>query len=219
MNKLMILFCIAAFSVTYGGQASAQWKQLNAGSPGMVQGVSVNKFGIFAGTEAGICKSTDNGATWKNVNSSITYCFAIEGSVIFAGTLDKGILVSSDGGETWAQRDSSFTYTINAFVVKDSIIFAGGEGMFSSTDDGATWVTIENGIGGTVTGLAIEGNKLLASTYGGVYQTTDDGNNWLNIMTTTQADKVINCIGAFDSTIFVESAEYTLWNTFQCRHG
>jgi photosystem II stability/assembly factor-like uncharacterized protein len=153
----------------------AQWKQLNVGLPGTVWGVSVNDFGVFTGTEAGICRSTDNGATWKNVNSNMTYCFAVKGSEIFAGTLDKGILVSTDGGETWIQRDSSFTHTINAFVVKDSIIFAGGRGMFKSTDDGTTWVTIENGIGGAVTGLSIDKTRLLAPTYGGLYETTDSG--------------------------------------------
>jgi len=48
------------------------------------------------------------------------------GSEIFAGTEDKGVIVSTGGGETWIQRDSGFTTTVNALVVKDSIIFAGG---------------------------------------------------------------------------------------------
>jgi photosystem II stability/assembly factor-like uncharacterized protein len=161
---------------------------------------------VFAGTAGGIFRSTNNGETWTNVSNMYTLCFTVKGSEIFAGTEDNGVIVSSDNGETWIQRDPALTTTIEALAIKDSIIFAAGGGMFRSTDDGASWTPIENGLvygQTTVTGLAVSEGKVFASTFAGVAFSTDNGNDWSTIVGTDQANQVTNCVAAIDSSVLV----------------
>ena len=58
-------------------------------------------------------------------------------------------------------------------------------GASLSTDNGANWTQINNGIGGGVYSLAINSSDyVFAGTYlGGVYLTTNNGGNWTQINT------------------------------------
>ena len=201
ISSIMIIFLLSPIDL------EAQWKQLPVGSPGGgLWGVAVAGSNVFAGTAGGIFKSTNNGETWTNVSNIYTLCFAVKGSEIFAGTEVNGVIVSSDNGETWIQRDSALTTTIEALAIKDSIIFAAGGGMFRSTDDGASWTTIQNGLGygeTTVTGLAVTEGKVLASTFAGVAFSTDDGDDWSDLVGTDETNGVTNCVAAIDSTVLV----------------
>ena len=203
MKKSILLLLLLLPAVVL----QAQWKQLAVGSPGGgLWAVAVAGSNVFAGTAGGIFKSTNNGATWTNVSNIYTLCFTVKGSEIFAGTEDNGVIVSSDNGETWIQRDSALTTTIEALAIKDSIIFAAGGGMFRSTDDGASWTPIENGLvygQTTVTGLAVSEGKVFASTFAGVAFSTDNGNDWSTIVGTDQANQVTNCVAAIDSSVLV----------------
>ena len=216
MNKLTILVCIVAISVIHADRACAQWKQLDVGQAGCVQAVAVINGDVFAGTMAGIYRSTDNGASWTNVNSAFAYCFASKGLEIFAGTYRNGVLRSTDGGQRWIQSDTGFNRWIMALAIKDSVIFAGGAGMFRSTDDGASWTTIENGMQGgeaSVTGLAVDSMGLYASTFQGVMFSSDEGNNWSYLVGTGDANQFTNCVGVYDSTILVGSPTGMLRST------
>ncbi|MGA7159714.1 MAG: T9SS type A sorting domain-containing protein [Bacteroidota bacterium] len=191
----------------------AQWRQLPVGSPlAGLSAVAVADSNVFVGSSGGlygIYLSTNNGATWTSTDFGILYktlCFTVKGSEFFAGTTNKGVIVSSDSGKTWTQCNPAFSATVNALAIKDSIIFAGGTGMFRSTDDGASWTTIENGLGygqTTVTGLAVTEGKVLASTYAGVVLSTDNGNDWSGLVSTDSVNGVTNCIAAIDSTVLV----------------
>jgi photosystem II stability/assembly factor-like uncharacterized protein len=205
--KYVALYLISSMLIFSIAETTAQWKQLAVGSPGSgLWAVAVAGSNVFAGTAGGIFKSTNNGATWTNVSSIYTGCFTVKGSEIFAGTEHNGVIVSTDNGETWIQRDPEFKTTVNALTIKDSIIFAGGGGMFRSTDDGASWTTIENGLGygqTTVSGLTVTDGKILASTFAGVVLSTDDGDDWSTLVGTDEANDVTNCVAAIDSTVLV----------------
>lgn len=178
------LFVILWIVILFAGEASAQWKQLDVGAPGKVNAVDIIGNDVFAGTNAGIFKSTDDGETWTNVNNAFTLCFATKGTEIFAGTMDEGVVVSTDGGDTWYSPDSNFTRMVRALAVKDSDIYAGGAGMFKSRNDGASWITIENGMQGYqswVAGLAVGDNKLFATTENGLMVSTDGGESWVQV--------------------------------------
>ena len=204
MKRTVLILLVAVFLMTIGQvkQAHAQWKQLDVGNPWQVWGVAVFGSTAFAGTGAGIYRSTDGGQRWTNVNGAFTNCFLQKGSEIFAGCY-YGVLKSTDDGITWTNPDSALTSNIEHMVVKDSVIYAGGGGMFRSTDDGVTWTAIENGLGGTVTGLALVGTALFASTFAGVVKSADGGNSWSTVTGTGSVDDVTNAIAAYDSTILV----------------
>ena len=213
MSKLTILFCIMTVSSI---PADAQWKQLDVGAPGRVNVVDVIGNDVFAGTNAGIFKSTDNGQTWKNVSNAFTLCFAAKGSEILAGTMDEGVVLSTDGGNTWLSRDSAFTRMVRGIAVRDSEIYAGGDGMFKSTDDGANWITIENGMQGyqsSINGIAVDGNKVFATTVTGLMLSTDEGESWTQIGGNDLSVETTNCIGIYDSTVIVGTTGGTVRST------
>ncbi len=123
------LLCIMVLSLAVVCHLNAQWKQLDVGSPWQVWGVAVIGSTEFAGTYAGIYRSTDGGKMWTNVNGAYASCFIQKGSEIFAGCY-YGIRKSTDGGLTWTNPDSALTSNILDMVVKDSVIYAGGGGIF-----------------------------------------------------------------------------------------
>ncbi len=198
-----VIVTILLFAV----QLDAQWKQLEVGPPGQVW--SLGKMGnfIFAGTVAGIYRSTDQGKSWTNMASYFGKCFAVKGTQIFAGTQYNGIVCSADSGKTWQMTDTSLHREIDAIAFEGNYIFAGGGAvMLRSSDDGSSWETIQNGLQygqTTVTGMVVTEGKILASTFAGVVVSTDDGDNWSTLVGTGQANQVTNCVAVIDSTVLV----------------
>jgi len=163
-------------------ELQAQWKQVNIGSAGKVNSIAPLGADLFTGTNAGIYRSSDNGASWTNVKGSFTLCLAGSDSIMFAGT-SSGVIVSTDGGNSWAPPASGMSYYVTALAVKDSLVFAETyqNGIFRSTDDGASWTAVNNGLGpfqNLITSLAVNGKAVLAGTASGVCISTDDGSNW-----------------------------------------
>jgi photosystem II stability/assembly factor-like uncharacterized protein len=209
MNKYIFTICFVVtlfFSFT---RLNAQWKQLPVGQPGQVEAVMIYESYVFAGTSAGIYRSTNNGENWTNVSSAFTECFAIKGMKIFAGTY-KGILKSTDGGITWNNPDPSFTAEVQTLAVRDTEIYAGGAGIFRSKDGGNSWTVIENGLQQfqyTIFGIAANNKRLFAATLAGLVVSTDDGNNWSTTGSVVIPSlSTMNCVAAQDSIVLVGSS-------------
>ncbi len=112
------------------------------------------------------------------------------GGRLLAGT-DRGVLLSSDGGENWTRRDSQLSsgeMTVYS-VARDNTgrIYAGtsSEGVFVSTDSGATWVVTDTSLvyHHPVTSLATSPHgSVFASVLGvGICKSTDGGKSWRNV--------------------------------------
>ncbi len=149
-----------------------------------------NSGNMIAGTMGGhIYFSDDNGSNWSVINSSMTtvgFIWALDvdnNGVIYAGT-ERGIFYSADNGSTWNGPMMS-GYDVRAFLIaSNGTMYAGtwGGGVFKSTDDGANWDAINDGLsplGTAVQSLAEDTNgDLYAGTFGGgVYKSTD-GSTW-----------------------------------------
>src|SRR5579862_1942669 len=144
---------------------------------------------VFAGTEYGIYKSTDNGATWVLVDSGLTNthikCLAAgSGGNIFAGTRF-GLFHSSDGGMTWFQNDSIMVnqYVHSLAIGSTGTVFAGSDStILRSTDGGATWAYSDSNIyfPSRVIQVAAgpSGVTLALLQYSDMYLSTDDGVSW-----------------------------------------
>jgi hypothetical protein len=103
---------------------------------------------------------------------------AINGSTIFAGTLDDGLFQSTNGG-SWTHSGFSLQ-VISSLAINGNNIFAGTYygGIFLSTNNGNSWDIVSNGLPvGLVNSLAITGSNIFAGTYG-VYRSTNNGGNW-----------------------------------------
>jgi hypothetical protein len=75
----------------------------------------------------------------------------------------------------WIQTNGPYGGDVRCFAVSDSNLFAGtllGGGVFLSTNNGASWTAINNGLTSTLTSisvhaLAVNGSNLFAGTFGG----------------------------------------------------
>jgi photosystem II stability/assembly factor-like uncharacterized protein len=88
----------------------------------------------------------------------------------------------------WQEINLPSTERVMALAISGNTIFAAtaneifstGEGIFRSTDNGANWTQVNNGLTNTmVMSLAVAGTTIFAGTYGdGVFVSTDNGASW-----------------------------------------
>jgi len=95
----------------------------------------------------------------------------------------------------WVQTNGPYGGYVNCFTLNGTNLFAGTtEGVFLSTNSGANWTAVNNGLpNSNVRALAVSGtnlfagiNESLSTNIGGVYLSTNNGANWtdcLDIMT------------------------------------
>jgi len=114
---------------------------------------------------------------------------AANGLVVYAGTRN-GLYLSLDSGASWTSNNVFTHMVVQALALTDpshpGIVFAGtqGSGVFRSTNNGANWTAVNNGLTGlNVRALALSGTYLFAGTADGVYRSSDSGANWIPINT------------------------------------
>ncbi len=85
---------------------------------------------VFVGTELGVFLTTDNGATFSAVNSSmpgnnVVYALAVDGSNIFAGS-DSGVYVTSNNGLLWTAVNTGLTdRAVHSLATDGTNLYAG----------------------------------------------------------------------------------------------
>jgi len=147
-----------------------------------------------------IFASTDAGQTWsrRSPPGSLGLPFMLCGPVVdprdplhvLVGGRDGAIGATNDGGSTWQAHQVMAGTRIVAIAFAPSepaIVYASGlrdnaqgQGMFKSTDGGATWAPAgPPGFGNTV--MAVDPSDpatVYASYYQGVHKTVDGGTTW-----------------------------------------
>jgi photosystem II stability/assembly factor-like uncharacterized protein len=181
---------------------------------------------IYAGTDAGLYKSDNKGASWSHiaVPGSTVRCVAARGSQVVIGNGSSGdkCYISDNYGIDWRSIDST-SFRGMAAIIKDSIIIVGGSGTLRvSTNAGKTWKTIKNIYMEYLRTLFYFNNKLFAGTEQGVYISSDNGLNW------TPLNKGLNyknvghfaisgknlLAGAYGALYSLNSADST-WSVYQ----
>ncbi len=197
MKKSFIILLLVILCV----KADAQWQ--NCFNNSDARTLLACGYNIFAGTDAGVYLSSNNGNTWDSVNTglplhSFVPALAIKGDTIFAGT-SNGVYLSSSNGSHWEAASTGIpsSTVVWALAVKGDTIFAGATGIvFYSINDGNSWSTVSIGLSNTmVWSFAISGNNIFASTDDGVFISTNNGLLW-------NVDTVLNNDGA---SVFAES--------------
>jgi ligand-binding sensor domain-containing protein len=137
--------------------------------------------GAHVGGWGGIFVSTNNGASWTQVNDGWTNCFIGLGSNLLAGTSGGGVSLSSNNGSTWIQTGLKSGH-VSCFAAIGTHLFAGcsfGGGVFRSIDSGASWTGVNNGFADTsIYALAASGGDLFVATADGIYVSHDEGAGW-----------------------------------------
>ncbi len=151
---------------------------------------SIASFGntLLAGTLAGIYRSTDEGASWTDVNNDWTrqqvWSFTNSDSAVFAGGSVFLVFSSTDDGITWNSGDRSFSSgSVMALTSGNGKLFAAvmEGGAYRSTDNGTSWTKIYSpGQSDYAYSITYVSPYLLLGTGAhGLLRSSDDGNTWL----------------------------------------
>jgi uncharacterized protein (TIGR03437 family) len=180
------------------------WTTFNNGLTNTnVRAILVNGSTLFAGSTGGVYALAEAGFVWsesnaglgnRNINAAIG-----SGAQTLVGTFEGGIYRSGDGGSIWipANNGLSPSSDVRAFTRHNGSVFAGlsGEGVYLSTDDGASWSARSGGLANLqVNALASDGVRLFAGTEGGVYRTLDNGQNWSLANTGITRQKILSLL-------------------------
>jgi photosystem II stability/assembly factor-like uncharacterized protein len=159
----------------------AQWVQLNGPYGTPVWAVHTSGTTVYAASDYGVSRSTNNGDTWTTVKlpKSIK-CFGVQGATVFAGA-PGGVYRSADNGMTWtfATNKGINAVTVTAITSLGRYLYAGNMyGVSRSSDNGENWTLVNSG---AVTGMAAAGSTLFQAvngTNGGVFRSNDSGATW-----------------------------------------
>ncbi|MFZ1081908.1 MAG: T9SS type A sorting domain-containing protein [Candidatus Kryptoniota bacterium] len=150
--------------------------------------------GLLAGTSGGgVYVSTDEGTTWSTMNSGLGNFYVtslvvtsnphnFSGIEIYAATYD-GLYYTTSLPGSWTLI-RPVLIDMSSFAALGQNLFGGTlfSGISLSTDDGATWTTMNSGLPNlNVQCLATSGGNLFAGTTGGVFvlMNNADANQWV----------------------------------------
>lgn len=143
---------------------------------------------ILLGTHAGLYESTDGGRSWNQValegRDAMNLARSDGDAVWSAG--HNVFVKSSDGGGTWSdvRPDGLPSLDVHGFAVdpRDGTLWAAiaGEGLYRSTDAGASFKLVSDEVGGNVMALAVtpEGRLLAGDMQQGLLASENDGKDW-----------------------------------------
>ena len=148
---------------------------------------------IYAGTDGGIFKTTNNGSTWSDLSDGlrIAQIYRISSSptnpdLLIGGWQDNGTNLWNGSG--WEEVDYSTWDGMEALIdyTDEDIMFLTHQygDLFRSTDGGEDWNEMDVDGGGWVTPFVMDPSNHLVLYYGkdngDIQKTTNGGNTWSN---------------------------------------
>lgn len=179
-------------AVTNGGSAFAKrWRRVASSSDGTI---------LLASEHTGaLWYSINSGSNWTEVTAAGTgntwtgVAMSADGSVMAAVANPSDFWVSTNTGSTWNNPTGlDSAAPVDIAVSSDgtkmaAVVFAGGAGIYTSSNSGTTWTERTTGLGtGSWPGfwasiaMSADGTKLVATRAFGdpIFTSTDSGLNW-----------------------------------------
>jgi photosystem II stability/assembly factor-like uncharacterized protein len=203
--------------------AGAQWTQTFGPEGGAAAVILPDGADIYAGTyQAGIFKSTDSGATWQQKINGFGYQSVVAMAkcgpyIIASGT--EGLYRSSNGGDSWTLIPGFDALGgVATLAVQGTHVIAGTsyDGVYVSSDTGATWAPSNSGLPPTDDLLWIPSSTSAGSTWFvfaggsdsvGVHKSTDLGATWIRASSGLPAFDIINVLYYDGSNLFAAGTE------------
>jgi photosystem II stability/assembly factor-like uncharacterized protein len=155
----------------------------NGGGVGDIEVKNVNTILIASGW---IYKSSDYGETWDTVFTGAIDIIDLALNSLgefYAISLTGAFYTSADDGAIWTQISNlPVSYGRKIFVTPDGNIFAGGSGIYRSSDGGISWDTVLiPALTGHIRDISSNGDELYAGAYFmGAYKSIDQGSHWVS---------------------------------------
>ncbi len=195
------------------------WQPVNSTLGSMyVTALAVSGNNLFAGTTAGVYRSTNLGASWTAANGGVTFFnvdyLVTSGSTIYAGT--PALLQSTNDGANWTKIHPR-AYSL---AVRGTTLFAGTNvGVSVSGDSGATWHEYSTGLAtGFISSMLTLDNRLFVgdgyySGGGGLYRSTDRGTSWDSVNTGLPPFYLASSLANIDTMIFCTDYSYGVYRS------
>ncbi len=172
---------------------------------------------FFAGTQVGLYRSTDSGASWlpapnSGLLSHSMSALATVGDTIFAGT-SSGVFFSTDFGNSWDEAAGYGYVSVNTLIANMGTLYAGTySGLYWTTDGGTDWRQPFSGLqSASVLAIAPMGNLLFAGIENtGVSRSQDGGLRWNPVNTGLSVASILNA-AVLGPRVFVNSSPGDLY--------
>jgi photosystem II stability/assembly factor-like uncharacterized protein len=207
---------------------NAQWTQINGPT------LTINAFAksgntlLAASDGNGIHASTNDGLTWESINGiqpgqvlqdkRIISLFEDNGK-LYAGEYQNGLYYSTNKGKSWAKYASPVNnYGINAIVRVDTVLIAGGQYVFRSTNGGSSWVTAITGLPsnfGQVVAMGANSTTVFAAVNNGsgIYRSTNYGASWSAANNGININSICAGFARYAETIYVLLSNGSIYRT------
>lgn len=170
--------------------------------------------------DGGVYRSTDNGITWQNVLPTAPYfnCFLTHNNILYAASGTGWVYQTADNGISWTSSNEGLVVnSANYCMISygDSLLVGTGRGIYFSTDGGAYWQPLNNGINTTSTwgriyGITAIGDNLYAATFrNGVYKSANRGASW-SLINNGITDLYMTTIFSKDNYVFAANSQGVL---------
>jgi photosystem II stability/assembly factor-like uncharacterized protein len=194
------------FKSTDGGQT---WQDISEELPGNAQGegffandklpiypsfpekdvrtvLKTTRGTVFIGCDKGLFRSTNNGKTWKLVQTGGWAMKMVESDGVLLATSQVGIIRSSDGGENWDAVISEGGVGIAVENIKGGFAAitynttSETRRVRTSYDGGKTWQPIDAGLPASLSIASIVqvGDNFFCGHPSGIFRSSDKGKTW-----------------------------------------
>jgi ligand-binding sensor domain-containing protein len=189
LNPFVTVLCAGMLVQQSAISQPGSWVQTAGPAGGNVTALVVTQSGsVLAGTEEGVLRSTDGGASWIWSSTNMTYRsvsnFARDSSGgVLAATGAGSIYRSTNDGVSWQGIPGPEAGSIYGLCCRDTAtlwVSAWGGGVRRTTDHGVHWQALDSGLTNKyVLSLLVEnGGFALAGTVTGAFRTTNGGVVW-----------------------------------------
>jgi hypothetical protein len=222
MRKLTLSLLALCLSMT---MLHAQWEKPSGITADKIHSIAMDPDApgtVYAATERGVFVTKDNGESWAMMNDGLKYndvwSIAEKNGLLLAGSWEPGSLLprkisdplprgdvslSVDGGKNWNSLKNGLTARgVSALAPCSSGFLAAtyDDGIFRTTDTGATWTLVSPKK--SFYHLTSAPCGLFAVSHHDAYRSQDDGQTWQR-MDLGKKCSFISCIACTGSAIYV----------------
>jgi photosystem II stability/assembly factor-like uncharacterized protein len=185
--------------------------------------LAANSSRVFAPSGYGVEISSNGGSTW--VTPALLfgrgyYSVYAKGNQVYAGSLSIGPFLSTDGGVTWDTANGGNSgigpHETLSLTTDSQYVYAGAyNGMYRSSDNGASWTSLSSGLTDTVAyALCSAKGHLFAGTLTGIFVSTNHGSSW-TALSNGAPTYHIKCIVGIDSVVLAATEYASVPSTYR----